>query len=232
MSYILKIVSTDNSIVSEGENRVDANRFGELTVVLSGHRRTILRAFVAGALSALLGQADGAEAGSAGCRSEGAACKKKADCCSNICKKKRGKAKGKCQLCPVRRDCLETGCPDGQTCSAVGNRTRCFCDSGTTCADTCCAVGQACVGCVRGPCPTGIGFCPPTALVCAPGPHYCGTSVEGTTGCLNDSVSACADCTTDAECATLLGQAALCVAGDCLKSCPARKFCVAVIPPA
>src|SRR5687767_14936738 len=122
--------TTPGSAPDTGGEDVDADRFDRMTIALSTPRRAVLRTILAGAVAALLGRGGAAEAGPTSCLAPRAACKKKTDCCSGKCTKKRGKKKGKCGPCPAETiSCSERGaCIPFDECCAEGD----------------CAVGQVC----------------------------------------------------------------------------------------
>jgi len=89
---------------------MDANRLDDLVVALSLHRRIALRTMLAGATAALLGRVEAAVAGLPVCKAPGDSCKKAIECCSNGCKKKRGRRNGKCRARVVGTgDCAARG---------------------------------------------------------------------------------------------------------------------------
>ncbi len=148
---------------------LDASRFDALTRVFGAtrSRRQTLAALTLGAL-ALAKSAEGSTAGP-GCKDVNAKCQKANDCCSGICKGKKGKKKCKAHdastclagqnSCGIKEDiaCRTTAGVKGSCFTTTGNAPYCGADGDcfacTKDADCKAAFGQqaACIDCADCP---------------------------------------------------------------------------------
>jgi hypothetical protein len=180
---------------------VDQDRFDAWTrrIASRSHRRAAAKLLTGGALGAVFA-AFGLTAATAGpdCGADGAPCKKKTDCCSGACKRKKGKKKGKCQPCQAAC-CRDADCTGGKRCQGG----TCTCPDGQVdCAGTC----RQCCG--DGHC-TGGKTCQGGNCACPSGKHDC----AGT----------CMNCCNDADCG---GNA--CTAGTCGPCPRGYRYCAEI----
>jgi hypothetical protein len=214
---------------------MDASKFDDLTISLGSHRRSLLRALLAGAITALLGRGDPAVAGPPACTADGQRCRRSNECCSGNCKKKKGKKRGTCKPCPAgqfqcdggcHECCANPDCPQGQTCCLNEHRCRDVRNDAAHCGQ--CANGQCPGGaiCANGDC--GL-TCTEIGQECFPGCE-CARRVDaahlnqkvcaglGVFDC--DSATTCDD--SDADCApATAGFRQVCVSD----LCPGKNVC-------
>ena len=214
---------------------MDGKRFDRIAIAwATPTRRAIVGLPLAGVLAAAFGLPAAANA-QGSCGSAGTLCRVAEDCCSQRCRKKPGRSRGKCRPCPsgtfecaggCQKCCVNADCPSGQTCCQNNlqcrdvrndprNCGRCkgVCPTGAVCANgdcglTCNTVGQKC-------------FEPDC---------FCGNRVDpNNTGqklvCSTVSPGNCTfvkTCNTDADCDPgTQGFRKICVSG----LCPGKKVC-------
>jgi hypothetical protein len=138
------------------------------------------------------------------------------------------KKKKKCKA--PNKKCGKKCCPPGK-----------FCDNGACsdcydrCSGQCCPVADTCTNGQCVPCPDLADSCFDPATHCdnaVPG-HFCVTSVEGGNACAISTTALpyiCTDpaCTTDAQCETALGVAAMCI--TCGKCTESGTACARLLP--
>jgi hypothetical protein len=161
---------------------MDHGQFDQIVARLAARRERRVALGIAGgaALAALFGRIGGVEAGAAGCATNGKSCQRADQCCSGVCKGKRGKKKCRAHgmgTCKQGQNVCTAADPHLLRCNNIAAcgcfRTTAgspFCGNSfsTTCADCrrdgdCAALGfpagSACValdvGACAGDCPSG-----------------------------------------------------------------------------
>ena len=172
---------------------MDAQRFDALArAMASGStRRQTLRLAGGGLAGALLAAVGLAEAAAQDlCKPPGARCRRGGDCCSGLCRKRKGATRGRCRDCPSgTKPCAGSCIPAGDCCTAAD----CTALSGQTCQGGVCACPPGTAACAGTCC---AGCCDVERLggtMCVPGtaPAACGTGGQVCQACPRETRHAC-----------------------------------------
>lgn len=136
-------------------------------------------------------------------------------------------------LCCADNDCFSIYTCEGGFCTCIDDPSDVPCNDVECCdpATEVCTVTETTSFCQAGGCPAGADVCNDgTIFFCGgPGACVCTTSVEERTVC-TDFAGVCTTCTTDAQCADVLDQDAVCIVidGECTCDGGETTACVAV----